>query len=507
MAYPLLLSVLVIATCGLVYELIAGTAASYLLGDSVTQFSTVIGCYLFAMGIGSWLSRFIQRNLLLVFVQVEIVVGLVGGFSAAILFLLFEFVSAFRVVLYSLVGITGILVGVEIPLLMRLLKDQFPFSDLVSRVFTVDYIGALLASILFPLVLVPQLGLIRTAFLFGIFNVLVAIWLLLLLARELPWAGTMRALAFAALALLLGGFIAADRITSFSEQHSYEGEILHAESSRYQRIVLTRQRDDVRLFLNGNLQFSSRDEYRYHEALVHPGLSRLTQPKRVLVLGGGDGLAVREILRYPSIEAVTLVDLDPAVVKLFSTQPLLTALNDHAFASAKVTVIHADAFIWLREQQLTYDFIVIDFPDPGNFSLGKLYTQTFYRELQQVMHDGSLVVVQSTSPYVAPRSFWCVAKTLQAAGLDTLPYHAYVASFGEWGYVLAGKAPAAATLLTHHDALQVPAGLRFFSRAAMDAMLDFPADMQTPETVAVNRLDNQQLVQYFEHEWAGYSSH
>jgi spermidine synthase len=447
--------------------------------------------------------------LLLVFVQVEIAVGLVGGFSAAILFLLFEYVSTFRVVLYSLVGVTGILVGVEIPLLLRLLKDRFAFSELVARVFAVDYIGALLASILFPLVLVPQLGLIRTAFLFGLFNVLIAVWLLMLYAQELPWAGSMRTLAIAALLALAGGFVASDRITSITEQHSYEGEILHAQSSRYQRIVLTRNRDDIRLFLNGNLQFSSRDEYRYHEALVHPGLARLPQAKNILVLGGGDGLAVREILKYPSVQSVTLVDLDPAMVELFSKQPLLTALNHNAFSSPKVEVIHADAFIWLREQRAQnrqFDFIVVDFPDPGNFSLGKLYTQTFYNELQHVMHDDSIAVIQSTSPYFAPKSFWCVASTLQAAGLTTLPYHTYVASFGEWGYVMAAKPQHAAALLADHASYSLPPDLRYFTADEMANMQQFAADMKPQEAVVANRLDNQQLVQYFESEWAAVGS-
>src|SRR6476469_6011817 len=162
----LLVSVFAIATCGLIYELIAGTLASYLLGDSVTQFSTIIGAYLFAMGIGSFLSRFILRNEISMFIRVEMLVGLVGGCSAALLFVLFAQVNSFRVLLYAIVTIIGILVGLEIPLLLRILKDRLEFRDLVSQVFTFDYIGALLASLLFPLVLVPHLGLMRSGFLF-----------------------------------------------------------------------------------------------------------------------------------------------------------------------------------------------------------------------------------------------------------------------------------------------------------------------------------------------------
>ena len=173
MAPALLTSVLLIAACGLVYELIAGTLASYLLGDSVTQFSTVIGTYLAAMGLGSWLSRYILRGLAARFVIIELLVGLVGGFSSAILFAAFAYTTSFRVVLYILVGVVGVLVGLEIPLLMRILRNRFDFKDVVAHVLTFDYLGALGASLLFPLFLVPHLGLVRSAVLFGMINTLV----------------------------------------------------------------------------------------------------------------------------------------------------------------------------------------------------------------------------------------------------------------------------------------------------------------------------------------------
>ena len=155
--YLLLFAVFTIATCGLVYELVAGTLASYLLGDSVKQFSFIIGVYLFSMGIGSYFSKFLTKNLLNTFVEIEILVGLIGGLSSVVLFLLFESINSFQFILYFLVFVTGCLVGLEIPLLMNILKDKVEFKDLVSNVFTFDYIGALLASILFPLVLVPKL--------------------------------------------------------------------------------------------------------------------------------------------------------------------------------------------------------------------------------------------------------------------------------------------------------------------------------------------------------------
>lgn len=501
MALLLLISVFVIATCGLIYELIAGTLASYLLGDSITQFSTIIGCYLFAMGIGSWLSHYITRNLLGFFIKVEILVGLIGGCSAAFLFLLFEHVYSFRVMLYCVVAIIGILVGIEIPILLRILKDRFEFKDLVSKVFTFDYIGALFASILFPMVLVPYLGLVKSSFLFGILNVLVALWVLCAIKEEIPASKLHMLSAITVLIGLLFGFVYSEKITSLSEANTYQGTIIHAQSSPYQRIVLTKQAEDVRLYLNANLQFSSLDEYRYHEALVHPVLSSVAPLKHVLIIGGGDGLAVREVLKYPSVESITLVDLDAAMTQLFSRNEMLMALNQRALLSPKLTIHNRDAFLWLKDyqaqrQHLRFDAVIIDMPDPSNFSVGKLYSVTFYKLLHRVMHPHSLVVVQSTSPLVARKSFWCVNHTLNAAGFKTTPYHAYIPSFGEWGFVIASHMP-------YVRPQHYPQGLRYISVETAGEMFHFPKDMAQIDT-KIQRLDDQALIHYFDEEWSQY---
>src|SRR5678816_3002645 len=294
---PLLfLNVFVIATCGLIYELLAGTLSSYVLGDSVTQFSIIIGIYLFAMGVGSWLSRFIDKHIAEKFVEIELAVAVVGGFSAPLLFLTFAHLSYFSIVLYGVVFAIGVLVGLEIPLLMRILKDELDFKDLVSRVLAFDYIGALVASLLFAM-----------------FNAAVGIWgtwlLLPLIKRNVT---LMRIKGFVVLVLLAIAFIKADRLTTLAEDALFVDNIIYAKSSSYQRIIVTKGKTGYALFLNGNLQFNSFDEYRYHEALVHPAFAAYNgEPKRVLVLGGGDGLAVRELLKYKSVESVQLVDLDP----------------------------------------------------------------------------------------------------------------------------------------------------------------------------------------------------
>jgi len=490
----LLVSVFVVAACGLAYELIAGALASYLLGDSVTQFSTVIGAYLFAMGVGSWLSKFVVRDLIGRFVQIELAVGLLGGCAAAGLFLAFAAnAGPFRVLLYGAVFAVGVLVGLEIPLVMRLLKHEVAFNELVARVLSFDYLGALLVSILFPLILAPHLGLVRTGFLFGLMNALVALWALYLFRAELARRAGLKLAGGATVVLLLGGFAGAGQITTLAEGWIYADEIVHAETTPYQRIVVTRWRDDIRLFLNQNLQFSSKDEYRYHEALVHPGLATLAHARRVLVLGGGDGFAVREILKYPQVESVTLVDLDPAMTRLFSSASLLRQLNGDALNAPKVTVVNADAVRWLEDNDARFDFIVADFPDPSNYSVGKLYSVPFYRLLARHLAPDGRLVVQATSPFYARESFWTIVATLADAGLKTAPYHALVPSFGEWGYILAGRAP-------YRPPETFAADLRFLTPAVAAAMFDFPADMARLD-VEPNRLNDQRLVRVFEAEW------
>ncbi|MEO8248455.1 MAG: polyamine aminopropyltransferase [Burkholderiales bacterium] len=499
----LLASVFVVAACGLVYELTAGALASYVLGDSVLQFSTVIGTYLFAMGIGSYLSRFFERQLPAHFLRIELLVALAGGLLPALLFVANAYLpGAFRALLYGMVFVVGMLVGLEIPLVMRILKRNIALKDLVSQVLTFDYLGALAVSIAFPLVLVPRLGLIRTGLLFGLMNAAVAVWALWLFRHELR-AFRAHALACAAsLAVLALAFAGADRISSLAEDRFYQDAVVFSETSPYQRIVVTQGRAGHRLFLNGNLQFAERDEYRYHEALVHPAMAAFAAggrgAKKVAVLGGGDGMAIRELLKYPALEHITLVELDPAMTRLFSNTPALTNLNGNALNSPKVEVVNADAFGWLDKTDETFDLIVVDFPDPTNFSVGKLYTNSFYALVDRHLSASGYAVIQTTSPLVARQSFWTVVQTIESVGLTATPYHAHVPSFGEWGFVIASRRP-----WRRPDAL--PEGLRFLTLDSLPLLFDFPADMARVPA-EVNRLSNQILVTTYEREW-GWLTH
>ncbi|HYM61690.1 MAG TPA: polyamine aminopropyltransferase [Thermoanaerobaculia bacterium] len=495
----LFLNVLIIAACGLVYELLAGTLASYLLGDSITQFSLIIGLYLSALGIGAWLSRYIDNELARRFVDVEFGVAIAGGFSAPILFIAFGRLQYFYVVLYLVVILIGILVGLELPLLMRILREQLDFKELVSRVLSFDYLGSLVAAILFPVLLVPRLGLVRTSLLFGLLNAAVGLYGIELMRPIIT--GSVKGLRIRGaivVIVLLAGLFEAKLLTTLAEDEVYADDVIYTHSSPYQRIVMTRGRAGFQLFLNGNLQFSSADEYRYHEALVHPAMLAASAPARVLVLGGGDGLAVREILKHPSVRSVTLVDLDKAMTDLSDRFRPLGELNRHSLHDPRVRVINADAMRWLDENHDLFDAAIVDFPDPNNFSLGKLFTTRFYRMLRQHLTPEAAVAVQCTSPLFARKSYWCIIRTLEASGFAVRPYQMTVPSFGVWGFALARPVP-------FDLPARLPAiPLRFLENGTMAAMFIFSTDMQ-PVPVEINRLDNQVLVRYYESEWKRWS--
>ncbi len=490
---PVYLTVLVIATCGLIYELVAATLASYLLGDSVTQFSLVIGVYLTSMGLGAWLSKFLEKNIARRFIEAEIAVALIGGLSAPVLSFAFSSSRVFQPVFFGIVILVGTLVGLEIPLMLRLLRNSVEFKDLVAQVLTFDYLGALAASVLFPILFIPKLGLFRTCIFFGLMNVAVAFTSIHIFRKKTGSPVFLYVKAGLVGVILLAAFASADQLTSIAEENQFADEVVFARNSRYQRIVLTRNRAGFQLFLNGHLQFSSVDEYRYHEALVHPALSLSPAAKRVAVLGGGDGLAVREVLKHPEVESVTLVDLDPEMTALARNHPLFRSLNQDSLLSPKVTVINDDAMRWLQTETGLFDVFLIDFPDPNSYSVGKLYTSGFYHFVRKRLDPEGVFSVQSTSPLFARHSFWIIERSIAAAGFSTLPYHATVPSFGEWGFILAARRPLS-------PPVEIPVGLRYLSKANIASLFTFGPDMDRVP-VPVNRLNDQVLVHTYEREW------
>jgi spermidine synthase len=501
----LLAAVFVIATCGLVYELIAASLSSYLLGGSVTQFSVVIGVFLTAMGLGSYLTRFCQRHLSDLFLGIQIGIGLSGGLSAAILLLTFATLQTYLPVLIAVLVVTGTLVGMEIPILIRILQSQAALRLTVSNVLALDYLGALIASCAFPLILVPYLGLLRTSFLFGLINVAVAGVGLRVLGSMLHRRRELLMCAGASAALLAAGLVGAGAFSSLSESLLYQDSIILAKQTPYQRIVVTRWHSDLRLYLDGGLQFSSVDEHRYHEALVHPAMCASPGARRVLILGGGDGLTAREVLKYSRIESIDLVDLDAEMVRLFRDRPLLADLSHRALSHPKVHVHIQDAGKFLENSTDSWDLVFLDLPDPSHLSLARLYTTSFYKLLSKRLSVGGVAVTQATSPYYAPEAFWCIVRTWRETWIgpqgegrfEVHPYHAYVPSFGDWGFLMACLRPIDPAKLTLESGIP----LRFLSNALLPTLFVFPEDSRVANSVEPNRLDDQILTTYYRKAW------
>lgn len=502
---PLL--VYIVALAGLAYELVAGTMATYLVGQSVTQFSLATGWFLASMGLGSYLSRNLRSRLLPAFVRVQILLALSGGFSATIMFLAFAWTESIYPIFLLTALVVGSAVGYEIPILLRLAGRLQAWSMAVSSILTWDYLGALGAGVAFPLLFLPEMGLVRSSLLFGGLN-LVAGWLVWLRFRGRRRVQFGAALTVATLTLL-AGFAGAERITGWIEDLLYQDPVVLARTTPYQRIILTRWQDDTRLYLDGELQFSTRDEARYHESLVHiPILSLGRVPERVLILGGGDGLAARELLKYEGVRSITLVDLDPEMVHLFSRHPELRKINLDALTSKRVRTVAADALRFVKERSPTeprFDLILIDLPDPNNHSLGKLYTDTFYYFVLRALKPDGIVALQATSPVFSPDVFYGIRRTLiegfrlaKRTGA-VLPYHTYIPSFGDWGFLLAGNHP---TPPERFPPLAVPTA--FLNNALVRSLFIFPSDFRPSEERFVNRLNEQRLVHVYEQSWKGW---
>ena len=438
----LLFSILIVALCGIAYELIIGTVSSYLLGNSVYQFSITIGFFMFAMGVGSYLSKLFNDRFIQNFIGVEVAIALIGGICSILLFMVFPFARAlYETVMYSLILVIGALVGMEIPILTTILSQGRSTRDSIANVMSLDYLGALVGSVAFPLILLPQLGLVRSSFAIGLINILTAIVNVYVFRKYFKSAKLILFICITILLTMLAFLIFGTHLTSYAEKHLYFDQVLYTKQTPYQRLVITRSaiNDEHRLYIDGHIQFNSRDEYRYHESLVHPVMSIPGAKKNILVLGGGDGLAIREILKYNEVELIHLVDIDPEMTRISRELPMISELNQKSLESSKLKVFNQDAFTFINQPGLLYDRVIIDMPDPHNEALNKLYSREFYTMISRRMSHDSYVVTQSSSPFYTRRTFWCIERTLDAVFADTLSYHANIPSFGLWGFNLATK--------------------------------------------------------------------
>ena len=487
------------AACGIVYELALLTLSASLDGGGIVATSLIVAGYIAALGVGALLVKPLLARAAITFIAVEALLGIIGGLSAAALYVVFAFVDGSTWVLALSTALIGGLVGAEVPLLMTLLQSgriagAADAGRTLANLNAADYLGALLGGLVWPFLLLPQLGMIRGAAATGMINLaaaaVVAIFLLrqAVSARQLVLAICALAAAAGLLATLL---LRSADIETTSRQRLYADPIIAYRHTVYQEIVVTRRGNDTRLYLNGGLQFSTRDEYRYTESLVYPALGNGAHS--VLVLGGGDGLAARELLRQPGISRIVQVELDPAVIDVARTT--LRAANGGSLDNPRVAVLTEDAMNWLRGPDVDrFDAVIVDLPDPDTPVLGRLYSTEFYALAARALAPRGLMVVQAGSPFSTPTAYWRTVSTIRAAGYAVTPYHVHVPTFGDWGFALAQRADVAPVPKVPPNAPP----LRYLNQQVLDAACVFSGDIG-PRPVEPSTLENPRIVEDMRH--------
>ncbi|TAE75757.1 MAG: polyamine aminopropyltransferase [Bacteroidetes bacterium] len=507
----LLTSVFIIAICSILYELLISSISAYFLGSSIFHFSITIGFFLSAMGLGAFLSKYIGDEYLLEnFIWFELWLGIIGGLSGVVLYFGYAFTQNYYLLAFSLITTIGTLVGLEIPLLTRIIKAHFNLKDTLAQVLSFDYLGALFASILFPVVLLPYFGLLRTSFFVGLLNLAICLFNLWIFRKQIK--GFLRTFIIASIATVVYiiGFWGGLGVQNYLEQFLYNDEIIFNTQSAYQRIVVTRDAPDVRLYLNGNLQFSSQDEHRYHEPLVHFPLALSNQREKILFLGAGDGLAARELLKYSTIKEIHVVDLDSMMTNLARKHPLFLNLNEGALNHKKIKIFNQDAYKFLENNKEIYDVIIIDLPDPSEVSLGKLYSKEFYHLVKKRLARDGAMITQSASPFFTKNAFWCIYHTLQEIFPTVLPITVHVPSFGQWGFNMAmphttfDKKESIERIEKFLFEKNKNIYLKYLNKETVGSLFVFDEDLKESKT-EINTLDTQKLVQYYEKSWEAYN--
>lgn len=485
----------------MVTEYTLATLASYLLGNTILQWTIVISLMMFSMGIGSRQSRKLEGDLLDRYIFAEFGLSLFCTFSAIVSFGIAAFTIHNGLVVYGIACLIGFLTGLEIPLVTRINEKYEPLRVNISSVMEYDYYGALAGGALFAFVLLPFLGLTYTPILLGGINLLVAGLILWKFSYKLKWAKYIIPVFPVLLVVIVGAAFFAKPIILFGEQHKYKDQIIYEEQTRYQKIVVTQWKNDYWLFLNGSTQFSTYDEERYHEPLVHPAISILKERKDILILGGGDGLAVRELLKYPDVERIMVVDLDPAITRLAQSHDIFLEINEGSLNSDRVHIINQDAYQYIQHSKELYDAIIVDLPDPKSISLSLLYSLGFYKMANRHLKPFGVLVTQSTSPLYSPEAFLCIKKSMEAGGFSVVPYQNSIPTLGEWGWNLGVKKEAMSEERLRNNLLNLEfSGLetRFINRDAMISMAHFGKGLfERSDAIEVNTQFNHILLKYY----------
>lgn len=491
--YILSFAVFIAGLCSIIYELLISTVASYFLGDSIKQFTLLIGIYLFSMGVGAFFSRYLKNKPLDFFIRIEIILGLVGGVSVPIIYFLFITVSPTAVQFYCffLMFLIGFLTGTEVPLL-TFASENGGIKNVLSNVLSLDYIGGLIATLLFPFLLLPFIGLFYSSLLFGLINISLGLWVNSRLIKKYNLAFYLGSFFFV---ILMGGMFFGNKLLNIWDEQIYNSPIIVSKQSNYQKIVITKRNDNIRLFLNRQLQFSSKDEYRYHESLAHIPCAFHSNPKNILVLGGGENLITRELLKHNKIQHIDVVDIDPEIFHLALNNHYLVSLNESAASDERVNLIVEDAFTYLKYANKQYDIIIADLPDPSNDVLAKLYSKQFFGLAKKCLNEQGVFITQSCDIYHSNLTFNCIRNTLNVVFENTKSFNVLIPSFGNWGFNMSSDSQ-----LEIPSTNLVPEGLKFLDEIQLKNAFIFPKDIAFVKT-KINHIDRPIILDYFLDEW------
>ena len=488
-------AVFIAGLCSIIYELLISTAATYFLGDGVKQFSIIIGIYLFSMGIGAFLSKYLKNKPLDFFVYTEYILGFIGGISVPLIYFLFVNIgpTALQISCLGIIFIIGLLTGMEVPLL-TFATNELDFKKNLSNILSLDYIGGLIATLIFPFILLPFVGLFYSSLIFGILNIALGMFLnITLLKKKNLWVGI---IAMVILFSLVGY---GGKLLKIWDEKIYKNPIVLNVQTPYQKIVMTKKQDDVRLFLNRVIQFSSADEHRYHEPLIHIPIALHQNPKDVLILGGGENLASREVLKHHQIQSVDVVDIDSTMFYLAKHNNFLKTINNNAAVNKKVHLIVQDAFTYLYGTQKKYDVIISDLPDPTNEAIARLYSKQFFLLTKKALKEDGVFVTQSGEIYFSNTVFSCINNTLKNVYEHVDTYHSYIPSFGDWGFNIAFKNNDTRSINN------VPAETKFLTIDQANQAFKMPKDITIAST-EINTLDNPIILNYFIDDWNKWKS-
>ncbi|MCP3875940.1 MAG: polyamine aminopropyltransferase [Desulfobacteraceae bacterium] len=531
--------------CGIILEYIQASLASMILGNSFEQWAMVIGLMLFWMGFGSLIQAQIsKKHLIYAFIGVETGLALVGGFSPTLTYISYGYTAHYSLVLYFFVSFIGIMIGLEIPVIIRINNDfSKELSTNLGNILSADYIGSLIGSFIYVFILLRFTPITEAAFLTAGVNFFLAFITFIYFSKKglLKNGIVIPIIMLLTFCAITYGYLN-NRLWNIKiEQPLYDDPIILSKTTRYQHIAITHYKpfDEVRLFLNGNLQFCSTDEQRYHEPMVHPVMNLVPVKTKVLILGGGDGCVLREILKYKDVKEVLLVDLDPEMTRLAKNHPILRRINQNALEDSRlvnltskgatpgidtklyidsnkknrpkkqpdtnkladVKIMNIDADKFLSDVNGFWDVIIIDMPDPSTPELTKLYAKEFYKKVKQHLSQHGMMVIQATSPYLAKESFLCIGRTLESASLSVLPFHENVPSFGDWGWYLAWHSNInKGKILKKIKHLAIDAPTRFITPQVFKSELVFGKDSFVTTNTQINTILNPALLSIYNHE-------